>query len=79
MIKQIKLFWQTIRRLSGDDAYEQYVMHYQQHLADYSANQRVAEQSLAANSPVEQPELLSREAFFKQWQENKWTGIKRCC
>lgn len=79
MIKKIKLFWQTIRRLSGDDAYEQYVQHYQQHLADYSANKRVAEQSVTENSKAEHPELLSREAFFKQWQENKWTGIKRCC
>ena len=23
--------------------------------------------------------LLSREAFFKEWQTNKWKGIKRCC
>ena len=22
---------------------------------------------------------LSKEEFFKQWQNNKWTGIKRCC
>lgn len=22
---------------------------------------------------------LSKQAFFKQWQNNKWTGIKRCC
>jgi uncharacterized short protein YbdD (DUF466 family) len=65
MINKIKRFWQTIRRLSGDDAYEQYVQHYQQHLAEHSG--------------VEHPELLSRGAFFKQWQENKWTGIKRCC
>lgn len=25
----------------------------------------------------EQP--LSREAFFKEWQEGKWKGVKRCC
>jgi uncharacterized short protein YbdD (DUF466 family) len=79
MINKLKQFWQTIRRLSGDDAYEQYVLHYQQHLAnqlvaDYSANH-----SLAENSVAEHPPLLSREAFFKQWQEKKWTGIKRCC
>ena len=23
--------------------------------------------------------LLSKEAFFKQWQDEKWNGIKRCC
>jgi uncharacterized short protein YbdD (DUF466 family) len=22
---------------------------------------------------------LTREAFFKQWQDSKWKGIKRCC
>jgi len=22
---------------------------------------------------------LSKEAFFKQWQDNKWKGVKRCC
>ena len=22
---------------------------------------------------------LSREAFFKEWQERKWKGVKRCC
>ncbi len=24
-------------------------------------------------------EPLSREVFFKEWQEGKWKGIKRCC
>lgn len=22
---------------------------------------------------------LSRKAFFKQWQDGKWQGVKRCC
>jgi uncharacterized short protein YbdD (DUF466 family) len=22
---------------------------------------------------------LSKEAFFKQWQDEKWNGVKRCC
>ena len=22
---------------------------------------------------------LSRAAFFKQWQDGKWEGVKRCC
>lgn len=22
---------------------------------------------------------LSKQAFFKQWQDAKWNGIKRCC
>ena len=22
---------------------------------------------------------LSKAAFFKQWQDEKWNGVKRCC
>lgn len=22
---------------------------------------------------------LSRKEFYKQWQESKWKGVKRCC
>jgi uncharacterized short protein YbdD (DUF466 family) len=22
---------------------------------------------------------LSRAAFFKQWQDGQWKGVKRCC
>jgi uncharacterized short protein YbdD (DUF466 family) len=55
--------WQGIRELSGDDAYERYLQHYAEHHA--------TEQN------AELP--LTREAFFKQWQDSKWKGIKRCC
>jgi uncharacterized short protein YbdD (DUF466 family) len=61
MIKRLKAFWRLIRRLSGDDAYEQYLAHFSEH----------------HDAVDELP--LSKEAFFKQWQNNKWTGIKRCC
>jgi uncharacterized short protein YbdD (DUF466 family) len=27
---------------------------------------------------VDEPPL-SREAFFEEWQERKWNGVKRCC
>jgi uncharacterized short protein YbdD (DUF466 family) len=66
MFKAVKNFWSTIRRLSGDDAYEQYLLHYQQHHSD------------VADSEV-LPQPLSREEFFKQWQDEKWQGVKRCC
>jgi uncharacterized short protein YbdD (DUF466 family) len=23
--------------------------------------------------------VQSKEAFFKEWQDSKWKGIKRCC
>ena len=58
-----KNIWSRLRQLSGDDAYERYLQHYQQHHKP--------------NSSHEPP--LSREAFFKQWQDKKWTGVKRCC
>jgi uncharacterized short protein YbdD (DUF466 family) len=31
----------------------------------------------AAHHPDMPP--LAREEFFKQWQDNKWKGVKRCC
>jgi uncharacterized short protein YbdD (DUF466 family) len=61
MLNKLKLFWQNIRQLSGDDAYERYLAHYN-------------EFHIAESDPP-----LSREAFFKQWQDSKWKGIKRCC
>lgn len=53
--------WSTVRRLSGDDAYERYLAHFAQH------------------HQTEGLMPLSKQAYFKQWQDNKWTGIKRCC
>jgi uncharacterized short protein YbdD (DUF466 family) len=34
-------------------------------------------QHQAMNHPDEQP--LCRHAFFKQAQQQKWHGVKRCC
>ena len=31
----------------------------------------------AENHPDEP--LLSKQEFFKQWQDGKWQGVKRCC
>ncbi len=59
----IKVVWNNIRRLSGDDAYEQYLKHY---AGAHAGN-------------ADAPEPLSREAFFKEWQDKKWKGVKRCC
>lgn len=64
MLARLKSFWRMIRRLSGDDAYERYLQHYAQHLNEQHSH--------------EQP-LLSKEEFFKQWQDGKWKGVKRCC
>lgn len=53
--------WNNIRRLSGDDAYERYLLQYAAHQHDH------------------QETLLTKKEFFKQWQDGKWKGIKRCC
>ncbi|MBA3697148.1 MAG: YbdD/YjiX family protein [Methylotenera sp.] len=71
MIKALKTkcvnLWSLVRRLSGDDAYEQYSKHY----AEAHSN--------IENNLEEMPPLLSREEFFRQWQDGKWKGVKRCC
>ena len=59
MGKGLIRFWQAIRQLSGDDAYERYLVHHAQHHANTSP--------------------LSKQDFFKRWQDNKWQGVKRCC
>jgi uncharacterized short protein YbdD (DUF466 family) len=59
MRQRLQRFWQAIRRLSGDDAYERYLQQFAEH--------------------QHEGEPLSREAFFKQWQDGKWKGVKRCC
>ena len=63
LFQKIKHIWHIIRRLSGDDAYEQYLKHH----AEFHA------------STVDAPLALTRAEFFKYWQEDKWKGMKRCC
>jgi len=65
MLAKLKVFWRIIRRLSGDDAYEQYLKHY--------ARYHQADKGHECHLP------LSKADFFKQWQNEKWSGIKRCC
>jgi len=65
MLAKLKKFWRIIRRLSGDDAYEQYLKHF--------ARYHQADEGHECHSP------LSKADFFKKWQNEKWNGIKRCC
>ena len=62
MVGLFKKAWRIVRRLSGDDAYEQYLIHYALKHSDHD----------------EHP-LLSKAEVFKQWQDEKWKGVKRCC
>lgn len=63
MLKAIKHAWHLIRRLSGDDAYEQYLQHH----AAFHANS------------VDAKPALSRKEFFKLFQDSQWNKIRRCC
>ncbi|MCX7081784.1 MAG: CstA-like transporter-associated (seleno)protein [Methylococcales bacterium] len=65
MLSSFRKAWRLLRRLSGDDAYEQYLTHY------------ALKHSFTAEH--EQHPLLTKAEFFKQWQDEKWNGIKRCC
>ena len=70
MLQKLKYFWHNIRELSGDDAYERYLMRLAEHRKMHAHE----------NYHLQHDEqALSREAFFKQWQDAKWKGIKRCC
>lgn len=69
-LNTVKSLWKNIRRLSGDDAYEQYLQHLEQHHAAPCTEGAALEHALLP---------LSREEFFRQWQDRKWTGVKRCC
>lgn len=68
----LRYCWNNIRRLSGDDAYERYLLQYAEHIQAHNADQNNSEQ-IGSESP------LSKKEFFKQWQDGKWKGIKRCC
>lgn len=52
-----------VRRLTGDDAYDRYLRHH----------------AIFHEASVDAPPPLSRKAFFKLWQDDKWKGINRCC
>jgi uncharacterized short protein YbdD (DUF466 family) len=71
MLEKLKAFWSYIRRLTGDDAYEQYLMHFAENHSEHRDKQD------DCSEDTKFP--LTREAFFKDWQDKKWKGIKRCC
>ncbi|MGQ0442185.1 MAG: CstA-like transporter-associated (seleno)protein [Methylophilaceae bacterium] len=62
-LRKLKHVWHIVRQLSGDNAYECYLVHH----AAFHANS------------VEAKPALSRKAFYQLWQETKWKEVKRCC
>lgn len=59
MAARLKQLWRVLRQLSGDDAYERYLVHH------------------AACHPERQP--LSRREWFQRREQEKWSGVRRCC
>ena len=55
----MRRLWLVIRQLSGDDAYERYLVHHSK--------------AHSGKPP------LGRQEYFKQAQEQKWSGVRRCC
>lgn len=52
-----------VRRLSGDDAYERYLVHYARAHAD------------AENAPAR----MTRKEFYRALENRRWNGPNRCC
>ena len=77
VVAKLKSVWRAIRRLSGDDAYERYLAHYAAHHQPISIERNIERVDMERDSALEQP--LSKEEFFRQWQDSKWKGVKRCC
>jgi uncharacterized short protein YbdD (DUF466 family) len=58
-MQRLKDLWQWLRRVSGDDAYDQYIAH------------------LHAAHP--ERTVQDRTTFLRQRENEKWSGVKRCC
>jgi len=59
-----KRFWQFLRQVTGDDAYERYRAH---HASAHPHGSHCGEA------------LLNRQQFFKLRQDDKWSRVSRCC
>ena len=55
---------QGLRQVTGDDAYDRYLEHWHRHHADQ-------------NEIHEKP--MSRREFFRQRENDRWNGVRRCC
>lgn len=64
-MERLRCLWKLLRRLSGDDAYELYLIHFVEH----------HRQEIGA----EASEPMTKAEFYQQWLERKWNGVKRCC
>lgn len=64
LIAMIRKCWRLIRVISGDDAYERYLAHWQRH---------------HQNATGDASPLLDRKSFHAAEIQRRWSGIKRCC
>ncbi len=74
LVNQLKDFWKFLRQVTGDDAYERYCAHYVSTHGASSQGANVHPQGSHCSAT-----LLSRQQFFKLQQDDKWSGVSRCC
>jgi uncharacterized short protein YbdD (DUF466 family) len=72
--------WAFLRHLTGDDAYERYLAHWQAtHANGPDEGTSVAFRAADGASGGADSAPLDRKAFFHRHQDEKWQKINRCC
>jgi len=76
--------WPFLRHLTGEDAYERYLAHWQAQHADrpdgaLRAADGAADGAAGGADEGADSAPLDRKAFFHRHQDEKWQKINRCC
>jgi len=79
-----KRFWQLLRQLTGDDAYERYLAHHMSFHGgsvhgDGACGSGAHPQGLRSEEAPITEAPLTRQQFFQRQQEEKWSRVSRCC
>ncbi len=69
-----KRFWQFLRQVTGDDAYERYRAYHESSYGDSSHGASAHQHGSPCDAGP-----LSRQQFFKLRQDDKWSRVSRCC
>ncbi|MFZ0693984.1 MAG: CstA-like transporter-associated (seleno)protein [Alphaproteobacteria bacterium] len=64
LFRRLRAIARWLRAVTGDDAYERYLEHWQRH--------RPIE-----DGTNERP--LGRREFFRRRENERWNGVRRCC
>jgi len=79
LFEQLKSFWQLLRQASGDDAYERYRAHHERFHSNGHLGASFPGSGAEQHSTYCGEALLSRQQFFKLRQDERWSGVSRCC